>query len=41
MVIWREDVSAWTAYGYSNCSCGAKKYFNSWAPYRTNWRVCE
>ncbi|WP_435599988.1 hypothetical protein [Streptomyces sp. C10-9-1] len=36
---WRENVSGWTAYMYSNCSYGTKKYFNAWAPYRTNWRV--
>ncbi|MDT9691139.1 hypothetical protein Q5762_22870 [Streptomyces sp. P9(2023)] len=36
---WRENVSGWTAYQYSNCSYGTKTYFNAWAPYRTNWKV--
>jgi hypothetical protein len=36
---WRENVSGWSAYMYSNCTYGTKKYFKAWAPYRTNWRV--
>ncbi|MFI8422277.1 hypothetical protein [Streptomyces sp. NPDC085479] len=36
---WKENVSGWTAYQYSNCSYGSKTYFNAWAPYRTNWRI--
>lgn len=36
---WKENVSGWTAYQYSNCSYGTKTYYNAWAPYRTNWKV--
>ncbi|MEV4784681.1 hypothetical protein AB0K53_04370 [Streptomyces tuirus] len=37
--IMKENVYGYTAYRYSNCKTGDKKYSTVWAPYREGWVI--